>query len=492
MKVRLLLLSLIFLFAPQNAFGKGARNALADKLDELSKKVDVALQAATEVPGTVKLLQGVQEDLTQLRTQVKELSQRLGDAGAQSVVLKQIDTRVGDLELKLSTLSLQLAGKAPVAGYDGGFFIQSSNRRFRLRLGGLVQAGYSGTIYAQQRLLSGTDLGQDKSEFMLHRARIKLDGYIYERQFSYFAEFDFGTAAPGPVLQAYAELQLVQILAVRAGRLKVPVGRQLLAPAGELIFRERSGVVQQFAPGWDLGGMLYGRLIGKGLLTYQVGVFNGAGSHGVQDDNIDFLYAFRLSVEPLGRLARGEGVVKDSPLRVGLGASFSFNLAPTDIHLRQGETDATKAAALRDQDGDGDVDNVGIYTFGAELVARWQGLSYEGEFFYRLEDPGAVAENRAFWGIYNQLSYHIFRMGMQFAIRHGYWEPHHYGESGSIVRPRSIHELGGSLAVILWQRRIRLQAEYGHQWLQDLASSQGGLSESLRAHRVMVGMQIGF
>lgn len=492
MTVRLVVLALFMVLAPQHAVAKGTDKNLAAKLDELSKKVDLALQATTEVPGTVKLLQGVQEDLAQLKKQIQTLNVQVGTAGQQGVALEQIDTRLGDLELKLSTLSLQLAGRAPVAGYDGGFFIQSPNRRFRLRLGGLVQAGYAGTIYANQRIFSGTDLGQDSSKFVLHRARLKLDGYIYEPQFSYYAEFDFGSAAPGPVLQAYAELQLMPLLALRAGRLKIPVSRQLLVPAGELLFRERSGVVQQFAPGWDLGAMIYGRVVGKGLIGYQFGVFNGAGSHGVDNDNIDFLYALRITAEPLGRLARGEGVMQDSPLRLGIGASFSFNLAPTDIHLRQGETDATKAAALRDQDGDGDEDNVGVYTVGAELAARWRGLSYEGEFFYRLEDPGAVAENRAYWGIFNQLSYHIIRMGMQFALRHGYWEPHNYGQAGNVVRPRSIHELGGSFAVILWQRRIRLQAEYGHQWLQDLASSQGNIPESLRAHRVMVGMQIGF
>ena len=465
----------------------GARS-IDERLGELSARVDEAMRAAADSTAALKALQDLQRQLTELRQQAERQKDVVRGYEETRRALEQTESRLGSTELQLAALKLEIEGHGRVAGYRDGFYLQTPTQRFLLRFNGLIQGGYEGRIFAENRYPSDGALGKNESSFLLRHAAMAFSGHVFLRDLTYGLELDFGSEDPGPLLEGWADLALHRSLRLRAGKQKIPVGRQLLLPSSRLEFAGRSGPVRAFAPGWDLGAMLHGELPIKGGLAYQLGIFNGAAPGALQNDNLDLLYAVRLTAEPLGRLVEGEGDVEKSPFRFALGGSFAFNLAPTDVALRKGVTDPTTVARLTDKDADGNVDNVAVYTVGAELSLRYAGASLQSELFYRREDPGRIAGDEALfgshWGVYGQLGYFLpFLPGMEVAARFSYWEPPFYGESRSAYRPGKVTELGAVVNLLMWRRLLKWQLEYDHQWQRDLnttaATFLGGANVSL-------------
>jgi hypothetical protein len=465
---------------------------LTDQVKELSTKVDEALKAAAEGSAASKALQDLATKVTALQQQVAGLEQKSASFEAMRAKLEQYESRMGNLELDLAALKMQAGEKAAGAGFNDGFFIQSSDRKFLLRFGGLAQVGYTGQIFSDERLSTGESVGHDESTFLLKRARVSTSGHLLSWRLSYRLELDFGSVDPGPLLEGWGELHIHKIVRLRAGRQKIPFARQFIIHSAYQQFTERSGATQAFAGGWDLGAVLLGNIPIAGVISYQLGVFNGAGSEVLEDENTDFLYGARLLYQPLGPVSYAEGDTQVGKLQIAVGGAFTYNLRHTDIAERKGVTDAAKAAALRDADADGKIDNVGIQQLGAELVARLGGLAWQSELFYREEDPGAVDVERTFWGAYTQASFFHFSSSLELAARYGYWEPNYYGEDRTNVRPERIHELAVAVNGLIWRQRIKWQVQYSHRWLLDLKAGDKDLDGEVKVNTIQIQAQLAF
>jgi hypothetical protein len=133
---------------------------------------------------------------------------------------------------------------------------------------------------------------------------------------------------------------------------------------------------------------------------------------------------------------------------------------------------------------------------GAELTARFKIFLWHNEFFYRLEDPGAVGPGRDFWGVTSQIGT-IPKMGhFEFALRYGYRVPSYFGQDRALPRPRSIHEAAGVFNFFVWKRRLKFQAEYRFQFMQDLYTRKGMVEtevlDELMEHQVRIQTQLYF
>jgi hypothetical protein len=472
---------------------------LADRVAKLAERVDEATKAAADMPAAQKALQDLQGRVNDLQQQLDRSQAVVRGFDVVRGKLDDFEERVGELELKLSAITLQRASDPHGhAGYDDGFYIQSQDERFRLRAGGLLQVGYTGRIHAESRRFTDGALGVDESTFALRRARLRLGGHVINRRLSFESELELGAVDPGgPLLVAAANLELFRGLQFRAGKMGVPLGRQFLVHSADQQFVERSGTVDAFAPGWDLGVMVHGEFMRRRMLAYQLGVFNGNGPEAMLDDNTDFLYVGRVVFSPFGPVPLDEGDRELGPFRVSLGAAFFVDLTPTDIAAREAIADAAAANARRDQDNDGRVDNVALYTVAGELALRYRGLAWQGEVFHRVEDPGAVAtENRRFFGLYNQLSYFYQPAALEVGVRYGFWQPSDYGVDRSVVRAGELQEVSVVLAGLTWGRHIKWQAEYTHRWMRELQrvidadSSQS--FPALEQHQIRLQAQIAF
>lgn len=466
---------------------------LTERVKELSQKVDEALKQSADGAATLKSLQDLQTKVTALSQTAAGYEKMSQGFKAMRAKAQDYENRLGNMELALAAIKMQMATQVASAGFKDGFFIQSPNKKFLLRIGGLFQGGYLGMIYS--------DDGEDKPEFenvssfVFRRARLATSGHLLNWRLAYRVEFDFASVDPGPLLEGWGELVMHRLLKVRLGKQKIPMGRQMLIHSAYQQFVERSGVTGAFAHGWDLGVMVRGDLSLLGVLSYQMGIFNGAGGERDQDDNTDFLYGVRLVYQPLGPIPYSEGDAEISKLKIAVGGAFSYNLARTDILARSctnTKCDLTPNSTMTDADDDGHDDNVGVYTANAELTFRMGGIAWQNELFYRREDPGAVDQARDFWGIYSQASFYHFDSTLELAARYGFWQPNDYGQRRDIPRPNEIHEVAVVLNALTWGRNVKWQAEYAHQWQRDLAYGETPIGKHLRVHVVRLQMQFAF
>jgi len=447
---------------------------LEDRVNELSQRVDEAMKSAAESASAMKSLQVLQREVTDVKAELER--QRGAQLGLKETrgEIEGLQRRVENLELQVRAIGLPSAQHVDIAGFDEGFFLRSPDRRFLLRAGTLLQAAYVGTIYGAGGIYADGVLGKNTSTFQLRRAALDLDGHIFAPRFAYHVELDFGSVDPGPLVEAYGEVLAHRLANLRAGKMKVPMGRQFLIHSRYQSFVERSGATEAFVPGWDLGVELYGSVELVGLLSYQVGIFNGDGPRVGENQNLDFLYAARVVYEPFGHIPEAEGALEPSRFLLAIGASFAYNLVPTDILQRRSVTDPQAAKALLDRDGDGRVDNVATYNLGLELDARYRRMAWQSEFFYRHEDPGNIGSDRnlwgSYWGVYSQFGIYPTRWPLEVAARYGYWEPADYGVSrADRYRPTRVHELAAVATLLAWKQLLKWQLEYDHQWQQDLA-----------------------
>ena len=469
---------------------KATRAEMAKQAEQATATARKAADTAAAALDVVKVMQteiaGLKEELQALRA-AKKKNLKLQKQ------ISVLNKRLGTQELKLSAVKLDMAEGNQTAGFKDGFFLRSANRRYLLRIRGFLQGGYLARIYNEQLIYGGMSAGEDESSFDLRRARLEFYGHVSSKVLGYRLELSFTDFDPGPLLQAYGEMNFFPPLNLRFGKQKIPMGRQFMIHNAFQHFIDRSSVTQAFTPGWDTGLVIHGEVPVLGNIAYQLGIFNGAGSSSMHDDNTDFLYVARVVYSPMGKIPYSEGDPNTGEYRLAMGGSFFYNLARTDRAARRGITDSKKASLLQDADGDGAWDNVGVYQVAAELTARLKLILWQSEFFYRIEDAGAVEDGtRSFWGVYTQLGVVPHFSHYEIAVRYGFWEPHNYGVVRTTPLPGSVHEVGAALTFFIWKRRIKWMIDYNFQLMQDFATADKSDLGDLNVHQIRIQTQVYF
>lgn len=173
------------------------------------------------------------------------------------------------------------------------FAIQSADGDLRLKLHGYVQA--DGRFYLDNPRDTAVN------NFVIRRARPILDAALYD-QFDARIMPDFGGGQS--VLQdAYLDIHPAAALRLRVGKFKPPSSLLRLQDDVNAVFAERP-VVNDLVQDRDVGAQLWGDL-GSGVLSYSVGVFDGApdgqGIDGDSNDGKDL--AWRVFAQPFKPLA---------------------------------------------------------------------------------------------------------------------------------------------------------------------------------------------
>jgi len=165
--------------------------------------------------------------------------------------------------------------------------------------------------------------------------------------------------------------------------------------------------------------------------------------------------------------------------RLSLGASGYYSLVATDVQARDPSTPP-------DIDGDGRIDNVAVWQGGVDLRAVWHGAALQAEWFGRLEDPGAAAPSRRFWGGYVEASLFVLPRHLQLAGRVGRTDLPLYGATAQQHLLAGSHQNEQAAVVTAYMRghRVKAQVDYAH------LSGDGQTAPS--AHRVRAALQVGF
>jgi phosphate-selective porin OprO and OprP len=169
-----------------------------------------------------------------------------------------------------------------------GFYIESPDKVFSLRITGQVQLDYREFLNTKDR----TDI----DTFLLRRARFGLEatiGKYYE--FRFLPDFGQGTTI---VQDAYMNAHWWDALQLEVGRFKQPISYEQLIQDRYVPTLERS-LMDQLVPARDLGAMVHGESVFDNRLDYAVSMSNGEINGNSTDLNNHKDVDGRIAVRPL-------------------------------------------------------------------------------------------------------------------------------------------------------------------------------------------------
>jgi phosphate-selective porin OprO and OprP len=245
-----------------------------------------------------KLLDILKEKEIITQTQYKELKGEFAEEENELEEQKQVVQKVKSWEEKI-----------PNMGYKNGFFLETKDKKFKLKFGGRVFADYRGYNSGQP----------SNSEFFISRARIYLAGTLYNH-FEFKVQPDFGKG-DSKLKDGFINVNYFPYAQLKIGQFKAPFSLERVTSAKYIDFIERSLPVDNLTPDRDVGIMLHGAYSPIGL-SYGVGVFNGTrANEGDIDEHKDLVA--RVAISPF--LKRGPSLLR------GLHLGFSTTYGKQDM-----------------------------------------------------------------------------------------------------------------------------------------------------------------
>lgn len=270
-----------------------------------------------------------------------------------------------------------------LVGYKKGFFIQSPDERFKLKIGGYIQGLFLGQILESQA---------NQDTFRVRRARLKFSGHLYSKDIQYQLEYDF---AGNKLLTTVIKLIHSKSLAATLGQFKVPFNPEGLSSASTLQFVDRSLAHSYFgiSDEREIGLGVSGKFFGK-KLEYSVAVLNGEGLNTLNQNN-ELRYAGRVVYNLKGQHGTKFSDTKHSEdPRVALGVGAMFNDTPDSAG-----TDEQKETSLT-----------------ADVSGKYRGFGGYSGFFYRNVNPDAAASTHD-KGWLAQIGYFVIPKTLEAAAR---------------------------------------------------------------------------
>ena len=196
----------------------------------------------------------------------------------------------------------------PKLGYKEGFFFETQDKDFSMKINGRTQFRYS---YEDRDNVHDSDEQQDDSSFRIRRARLKFSGNAY-KHFKY--KIELALASTGTVdsskamelLDFWASWNKNKALSVQFGQWKVPWNRQRVVSSQNLQLIDRASSQDEFTMDRQIGAMLHGKLFNK-KFEYYAGAFNGNARNQSSNGNNEMLYIGRVSWNPFGAYGKEIG-----------------------------------------------------------------------------------------------------------------------------------------------------------------------------------------
>jgi len=306
------------------------------------------------------------------------------------------------------------AEQGKVAPQKKGFGLSwaAADGRFGATLNGYGQIRYT---------FQDKDEAENISNFSVQRVRLGLKGHTFQKNLTYNLSLDvYSGNGKTTVLENfwvnYAPLAEAELM---AGHFKVPYGLQWNISAASQQFVDRTTVDGNFRFDYDTGLALHGKLV-KGILGYDLGVFNGEGKNKNNPDD-KHLYVARLTVQPLGKYARSESDTGRSAapaLLVGAGVAYDEEAVS---HTRKDLNDRLTALGPSD-----------VLSYNAFVGAKYLGASLQSEYHHRWIDPvDSTKDDQEARGFYVQSGYFVWGKTLEVAGRYEFFDPH-TGASGDL------------------------------------------------------------
>ena len=356
------------------------------------------LSTASGADATAKDIEALKKQIDEIQRQsqeqIEELRKKVEELEAKSAIEMK---RVEDLVSKQEDEEKDAWWKNVKAGYKKGFFIQTPDKNFKIKMKVRSQFQFS---------IDDTDDENTETNFRIRRLRLAWQGNAFRPWLKYKVQLDASDEVElkTMLLEAVYPTRYGNVLVPRIGQFKVPFNREELNSSAYLQLVERSVVNKEFAFGRDIGAALYG-VIGN-YLTYGAGVFNGDGDNGRSKDS-NLLYVGRVQLTPCcGELEyggtfpsggdyeiRANSIKSDKPL-IAFAVSFA-GMGGLDIERKTPDSDlderieeifdGTDARPVSD-----------IFSISSDVSFRYRRISFEGEYNARWIDPRGIGEDKVF------------------------------------------------------------------------------------------------
>lgn len=336
-----------------------------------------------------------QRQLESLRRQAASVADKPAETARADALREQIRAILREHEFRES-----LSPTVMAAGYDSGFFIRSSDERFRLNINGFAQ--FRWTHYAtggRNRYLRPRLERDDRTGFDVQRVRLILSGHAFSPDLTYHLHFradgpDGYDVVPHWLFVNYRFRDEVQF---RAGIFKLASSRSQLTPENGFQFVDRPMTDAVFGLGNGLGVRLWGHLFEK-RLDYLLDVVNSLNSPAnrtitpdpAEHDSNPAILA-RLVWHAMGDdlktwLHEGDPDRHESP-HVDVGFSYAFNEDDGDRATLRMPFPAGRRAGAGGGFAVTSSNGTQIHQFSWDAALKYMGFSATGEYFLRLVDP---------------------------------------------------------------------------------------------------------
>jgi phosphate-selective porin OprO/OprP len=251
--------------------GVFAGSALASDVDGRDGGADVARLEA--------LLAAQQQQIAALEHQVAAAQQGGMDAARAAQMKMQIREVLSETEFRESLMPSTLT-----AGYDKGFFIKSTDDKFKMKFNGMMQFRY--TYYEarnENRYLLPGFRRQDRSGFDLARVRFRVSGHAYTKDLTYLLEMDMsqGSGYDARVQYAWVNYRFADEFQVKAGVFLVGGTRAGQGSTATMQFVEYPMINSVFGLGRGTGVRIWGDLL-EGQGRYNLDIVNSLGTPGTR------------------------------------------------------------------------------------------------------------------------------------------------------------------------------------------------------------------
>lgn len=351
-----------------------------------------------------------------------------------------------------------------------GFTFTTPDEKFQLSLGGRMQFRYTYTDYEVNASSSRTS---DTSVWDAKRIRLFTSGYAYTKDLTYKFEIDARQFASSPsnkgLVDAWLNYRLLDEAQIKLGQFKTPFARQELTSDGALQFVDRSPVVDNMKPSYDIGAMLNGK-VANGLAYYNLGVFGGAGETTARTNNNNMFVA-RVAVNPLGDMAYSEADLDQSakPL-LSVGANYFRNTvvkttpaagATLDIaNLNYASSTGWLGKGFNKAGFTAATDKLDIDSYGADLAFKWMGLSFQSEYLLGQAEAQSNGNLLRAQGFYVQAGYMIIPKTLEVAYRYSYFDP-----DRDLANDHVIENIG-AVSYYFNKHNLKLQGDIGNTHTQ--------------------------
>ena len=349
------------------------------------------------------------------QSQIEALEQQVAAASAQEEDAQRVEAMKGQIREILSEQEFResLMPSVLQAGYDKGFFIRSSDDKFLLKIGGLMQFRWTHVGTRKDNRWQAARLQRnDHTGFDFNRLRVNFKGHVFDPDLTYLVEIRMDASTPtayNAILSwAYVDYKFHEALHFRAGKFKIASTRENTTPHSMLKLPARSVVDAVFGGGFVMGVRFWGQLAEK-RVEYFLDVVNslsddenfGSGRTitpdvpgsptGTELDGNPAL-AFRLVWHALGDnppkdcVSQSDIPKHESPA-FDLGFHYIFNEDEGDVRTTRIPYPLPRRIANLGGFGLTNTNGLQINQFGFDAVFKYQGFSATGEYVLRIVDP---------------------------------------------------------------------------------------------------------